>query len=220
MSDVTEWLEASGAIAGIAFGLGGLWFGYRGQQLAKRANSSAERAAESASDAVDRADEANHIAEESNRLARDANKVSERALAVASDDIDYDWTLQIDDAGMSVVRNGSAHEASDVMVVIETNGVSRTSRRFDSAAAFEELSLGSEGAFELHLERVRQHPASESYFSGQVTMFASDGPVVSTAFRAHISWTTPAGVRRTQIVEATVSHRMAVGGTIERIATT
>ncbi|QRY61505.1 hypothetical protein JVX90_13895 [Gordonia sp. PDNC005] len=217
MADALGWIGAVGGTVGAVTGLAGIYFGQIGKKTGEKAQRTAETANETAAEAVRIAREANRIAVEANDLASDANTISKDALAVASDQLDYAWVLKVEDDGSAIVINDCAHIAVGATVVVDVNGEVQATRCGENVAAFKQLSLDATRAFEKHIEEVRAHPYRNSISSPGVFITGSAGDIITTTFRATITWSTESGVERSCVVKNDVRHRMEYGGTPVRL---
>jgi hypothetical protein len=203
-------------IIGAATGAGGLLLAAHANRISKKANSLAETANETARESLDTAMEANRISEKANKLAEDANTISDRALAATTDNLIYDWQIQIDDNnGAVTVRNGSPHDAFNVAVFVKREGTPVAHSFSKKRAGFDELIFDISGVLQEHFDEVAKHPSqwprsrSGAYFTG------SKGETVTTILDFHITWRTPTGINRDSVIPYTLSHGDNYG-TIEK----
>ncbi|WP_157929689.1 hypothetical protein [Mycobacteroides abscessus] len=213
---VADWAGVIAGVAGIATG-GIAWrASFSGNKLAKKGHSLAEAANDTATDALGQAKEANRIAKDANQLAGDANTIAERALRVAQDDLPYRWVLEINDDGSAVVVNDCGHAATQAAITIDAGGDVVAQAGPIDIPAFGKVTFDVQSSLEKHFEEVRQHPYCPPLSGGGIFMSGSAGQVVSTAFRAHLSWLTEQQVPRTDVVQQLVSHYMSGEHTMQR----
>lgn len=210
--DVATWV---GGVGGLIGGIGGACaarFAYLAHKRAEEANTIAK-------DAKGAAVDANNIAEQSNQLARDANTIAERAVAAASDDVEYLWRVRADDETHAlVVLNKCAHDAHDVTIIVaHEDGIDGRSR-FEHIPAFSEVHLDPSGALAECIELASTHRFSPGGLvrDGRKTTYRiPEYTMVSVLFTVDIIWTTDAGKRRVQKLKELISYRNSEDGVVQ-----
>lgn len=201
--DISLWASVGSAVVAA----GSLWVSVLSRRDGKRANGLSKVANETSAQSMRVASSANNLAEDANKLAEDANSLSERALAASTDNLRYLWLLHIDDDSRSViVVNDCPHEALDVVVVVAAEGDSVASRLEKDLSAFGKLVLNLSGLFDEHFEKVAKNPSRGSRQGDGVFVSGRKGKTVVTPFAVHISWVTPTGIPRSEIVEDALRH--------------
>ncbi|WP_315536101.1 hypothetical protein [Corynebacterium matruchotii] len=203
-------------IIGAVTGAGGLLLAVHANRISKKANSLAETANETARESLDTAMEANRISEKANKLAEDANTISDRALAATTDNLIYDWQIQIDDNnGAVTVRNGSPHDAFNVAVFVKREGSPVADSFRKEVAGFDEISFDISGVLQEHFDEVASHPSKDGFVGRNIVIAGERGETVTTILDFHITWRTPTGINRDSVISYTLSHGDNYG-TIEK----
>jgi hypothetical protein len=203
-------------IIGAATGAGGLLLAVYANRISKKANSLAETANKTARESLDTAVEANRLSEKANKLAEDANTISDRALTATTDNLIYDWQIQIDDSSRTVtIRNGSPHDAFDVAVFVKREGTPVAHCFRKKRAGFDELVFDISGVLQEHFDEVASHPSRDDFIVHDMFVAGEKGETVTTILDFHITWRTPTGINRDSVIPYTLSHGDNYG-TIEK----
>ncbi|MFK5257133.1 hypothetical protein [Propionibacterium freudenreichii] len=170
-------------IIGTITGIGGLVVAYLSYKAAEKSNKTANNAVAKAGEA--------------NQISRDANTISRRALAVTEDKSIYDWKVHLDhDARAATVRNESSEAARDVTVVVRDGDKTLLQEEIGDVAAFGQFTL--DGSLFLNAIAADQAHIDALNRGDSGVFFAAVGTAHATF---HLSWNTPAGVPRTQLIE-------------------
>ncbi|WP_424649658.1 hypothetical protein [Corynebacterium matruchotii] len=173
------------------------------QYDAKRANRLAEIANETARESLDAAERANLAAEHANQIAEDANRISSRALQASTDNLIYEWGIELSNktgVGVATITNNSPHDAMHLTVIAECEG--------HPVGAVEAERLPGFGQLHLNLaEGLKQTPArhvNKPAISSQAIVL---GGRQNRKIVFHIQWQTPLGVPRSHIIKKSLRNK-------------